>query len=565
MKRFPWLVVLLLGLGLVVGPLSAGLSEGAVPQETGQSKSPIPFRMIGVGDPLLEDYTFLLRSAGQSVLSLTPPLSSRELLRQLAPLSRENRSEAWHAAYDRVQKALSEPPQFQESPLGVSARPEVALEGKWRSTAEIEWIRPEKESPPVFTLPLEFFFSDIFYGRGDLMLRNDPSFYNSDAYPVGTNAVLHAERFDLNIPLRAFVSAGGRFWVFQLGRDRVSFGSGRTGNLTVSDTPDYFDFARLSLFSQNFKYTFFVTQLPLETPVYFFKQGYDVRTTDDIPHTAQRYLYLHRWDVRLWDRVSFSISEGVLVGNSPLELRYVNPFLIYHSLFSWRDYPRWGQHQGDMTGSLFSVEGEYALAGGFRLYGQMVMNQYATPYELDRWPDDHSPNGLGWLGGAEYSADLYGWQSVFYLEGVYTDPYLYVLSSPFASFIWMRRLSELTSKQLRYAWIGHQEGRDTLLLVLGASVRKDPFRIQTALSFRSRGEHTLLWDWEKGITPVRQATPTGVPEQTWKLSAQADWWVREPLTVSLYLAGSYVDNAQHVRDKQTLGVEAGLTARYRFY
>ena len=35
---------------------------------------------------------------------------------------------------------------------------------------------------------------------------------------------------DLNFPYRAFVSAGGDNWSMQVGRDKVSWGAGKSGN-----------------------------------------------------------------------------------------------------------------------------------------------------------------------------------------------------------------------------------------------------------------------------------------------------------------------------------------------
>ncbi|MDR1072851.1 MAG: capsule assembly Wzi family protein [Treponema sp.] len=64
------------------------------------------------------------------------------------------------------------------------------------------------------------------------------------------------------MPLRAFVAAGGAWWNFELGRDRLSYGLGRSGNMAVSDTPDYYDMARLSFFSPVFKYSLLVSQMP---------------------------------------------------------------------------------------------------------------------------------------------------------------------------------------------------------------------------------------------------------------------------------------------------------------
>lgn len=526
-----------------------------------------PLRMIGVGDPILEDYVFLVRSAEVSVLSVTPPLSSEEILLNVRSLSTANRSPVWGAAYARVLQALQEPPVLKDGPFGMTLHPELALEGRWRSNTALEWIREEKQNPAVLSLPLEFFFANSLYARGDLVVRNDPSFYDDGESHGGTNLPLDVQKLDANIPLKGFIASGGPWWSVQLGRDRLSFGTGHGGNLTISDSPDYYDFARLSLFSPNFKYSFLVTQLPLETPDYFYAEGFDISTGTDPTYTTQRYLYLHRWDLRLWKRFSMGLSEGVLVGNSPLELRFLNPFIIYHSFFSWRDYPEWGSDTGeggDMNGSVVALDLEWALGGGISLYGQMVMNQFATPYELEHWPEDNSPNGLGWLGGVEYNGDVAGWRSVFFLEGVYTDPYLYVLSSPFASFIWMRRLSDLTSKKLRYSWLGYPEGRDVMSLTLGSTMGRDPLSLSWDLSYLSRGEHSIQWDWEKGITAVQQHTPTGTAEQNWIISSELRWQVIKPLWLTFFGAFQWVQNWDHQSGSDACGTEFALSARYSF-
>ncbi len=544
--RQRWIVFLLVFFGLAHPLISA------------------PFKMIGVGDPIVEDYVFLVRTGEESVLSLTPPFSSEELLTTLRGLSITNRSPAWRAAYARVMQVLQSQPVLKDGALGLTVHPELAVEGRWRSNPNLDWVRDEKQNPAVFSLPLEFFFANSLYARGDLNLRNDPYFYN-DSESVGTNLPLDVQKLDANIPLKAFMALGGPWWNFQIGRDRISFGTGHTGNLAISDTPDYYDFARLSLFSPNFKYSLLITQLPLETSSDFYADGFAPDLNTVLTNTTQRFLYLHRWDVRLWKRLSIGISEGVMVGNSPLELRFLNPLTVYHSFFSWNDYSKWNTSwYSDMNGSIAALDLEWALGGGISLYGQMVMNQYATPYEQEHWPEVGLPNGLGWLGGVEYNSDVAGWRSMFFLEAVYTDPYLYTLGSPFASFIWMRRLSALVVKPLRYMWIGYPEGRDVINITFGVQMQKDPVNLTFQLSYLNKGEHSIKWDWDLGPDAFNQRTPTGVAEQRWLLSSEITVQVIKPLSLSCHSALQWVQNFNHQLGVDDFGSELILSAKYTF-
>jgi len=521
-----------------------------------------PFLMISPGDPVLEQLRYVARESGRSLLSFTPPLSRDEALQILDGIDPQGLSAAGRRAYAEVRLALSPEPRLRDGAFGFSWQPRTALEGRFRTDADLEWTRREATAPSFVSLPLEFFFGDIFYAAGALVLRTDPTFYDDQGSPWGTNIPYETRLLDLNMPLRAFVSSGGPWWSFQLGRDKASFGTGVTGNLALSDTPDYYDFARLSLFSPNFKYSLFVAQVPLATADLFADAA--AEPDDALGSTVQRYFYLHRFDLRFWRRLSVGIGEGVMVGNSPPELRFLNPLTMYHSYFAWRDYPSWGD-SGDMVGSLFALDLEWAIVPSLALYGQFSLNEYATPYELENWPDAASPNGLGYLGGLEYVRSLDGWRSRFNLEAVYTDPYAYQLSSPFASFIWMRRLSELDSKALRYAWIGHPEGRDTALLYLGAAFSREPLAFSGGLTLAAKGEHAdILWDWTEGAESSSLTAPSGTAENRIIASTAAEWRPMPSLTLGTYAAGILVWNAEHDPGSDAAGIELGFSVQYAF-
>lgn len=525
------------------------------------------FTMFSAGHPVLEDLRYLSREAGKSLLSLTPPLSRDEVIDILESIDLQQLSAAGKKAHDRIKTYLHPEKQLGDEMLSFACHPSISIEGAFRTEPDIHWSPDTQDFSSALILPLELYAADRLYIVSDVILGRDPSGLEASDTSFFTNVPYLPQFMDMNMPLRAFISGGGTWWNAQLGRDRVSFGSGHTGNLAISDTPDYYDFFRYSLFSPNFKYSFFLTQLPLDVSDLLSESQraeiYDEQA-DTLYSTTQRYLYMHRFDFRFYERISIGLSEGLLVGNAPLELRYLNPVNMFHSFFSWRDYDSWAEHKGDLNGSILALDLDWAITPSLALYGQFILNEYATPYELEHWPDDNSPNGLGWLGGLEYAHQLGTWRSLYYFETVWTDPYAYTLSSPFASYIWMRRLSELSSKDLRYTWLGHPEGRDTLLFCLGAQFSTDSLELSQVLSYVQRGEHGLAWDWESGSEAVEEQSPSGIVEKSISLSLKGSWALLPPLCLSSQIVIAMVQNNGHSKDVTRSGAEFSLSVAYTF-
>jgi hypothetical protein len=327
---------------------------------------------------------------------------------------------------------------------------------------------------------------------------------------------------------------------------------------------------RLSLFASFFKYSLLVSQMPLDRGELIIA-GYTPDPSggpNALNRTTQRYLYVHRFDVNLFGRVAIGVTEGLMVGNSALELRYLNPVSIFHSFFSWFDYDEWGNipEWGDMTGSLFAVDADWTIIPSLAVYGQFMMNQATTPGEAEGYPDNQAPNAFGYLLGTELTRDFAGWQSNLYAEWMYADPYLYTLSSPFASYIWMRRLSPGGKEHsMRYTWIGHPEGRDIMLFALGASASKDKWSFSADFSYIMRGEHTILWDWNLGRGYTDQKTPSGTPEHTLKGVFGAQWKPLSFLTVQGQIGGAIkAINADHIRGARKYGMDATLGVQFLY-
>ena len=520
------------------------------------------FDMILVGDPVLEDLRYISLESGKSFLSFTPPLAPAELKIFLDSIDESLLSEPAREAFYRIKKRLkpTAPLSFSGDLFSVFLNINSNIEVKARTNTAIEWYPEYPKISPLISLPLKLFFADSFQLYVEPSLTMDTDYYH-DANYFGSNATIDFGEYDFSMPLRAFMALGGGWWNFQIGRDRLSWGTGEMGNLTVSDNPDYYDFLRLSVFSKFVKYSVFISQMPMDVQdnLYTFKD----ENFSGLIRTMNRYFYLHRIDVNLFQRFSVSLMEGLMVGNSPLEIRYLNPITIFHSLYSSWDYDYWPKSEntrGHMNGSIFSIELNWNILKSLAIYGQFVTNEFTTPQERTEAPP-YPPDGLGHMAGIRYNHSFDSWASVFFFEYANTTPYLYVNSSPFASFIHMRYLSD--SSRARYTFIGYS--RDLLAFTLGANFFKyDILKISGLFSILFQGEHDIKYDWERSDAAFAEKNPSGIVERKYIASLSARWKLNSFLAVNGSLTGLYSQNNSHVSGSNETGLQSSLSISFSY-
>jgi len=549
-----------------IGSTSAIFAQGA-------AASPV-FDMISVGDPVLNDLRHLSLESGIPFLSFSPPLAPAEIRNFLERVDTAVLSESAMASYMRLEKRLT-------PEANISVRNgiytflfnvESTIEGR---TSFNKKVAEHPENPninPFITFPLRFSFANTVQLYVEPSFARRPNRYKLDTFDLNIPADYFF--FDESTPLKAFAASGGDWWNFQIGRDRLFWGTGNTGSLSFSDNSQYFDFARFSLFSSGFKYSVIVNQLPLrlrenllDTSLEGFKPDWGT-DPDILKGTNQRYFYLHRMDVTVLNRVSISLMEGLMVGNGPLELRYLNPFVLFHSFNSWIYYDKWyppyegdnwrrykGGEGNDMTGSFFSVEINWNIVKKLAVYGQFLMNEFAESGERQRDPHQ-PPNALGYIAGIQFTQPFAKWGSITFLEFVYTDPYLGILSSPFASFIQENRYSQ-------YYFLGYP--RDTMALTLGTRIFDgSALNFSGCFSWLARGEHNkhgLLWDWQMADG---SKTPTGTVEHSFVLSVGADWQPLDWFIVRGSITGIMVSNNKHISGNFERGGQASFSVGFRY-
>jgi hypothetical protein len=517
-----------------------------------------PLVMFAPGDPVFEDIRFLQAETGIPASSLTPPLSGDELETFLERLDPEALSPPAKNAYERVRERLNPAPLFSTGLFSMSVHASLNMETSVRTNKAVPWR--ESPRPRLIAAPFDFYFADMAQLHIEPEFRPFPHHRQENSY-VNMNVPYKTNEFDSGEPFRAFIALGGAWWNFQLGRDRLSFGTAHTGNLLVSDTPDYYDFARVSVFSKNFKYSSMISQIPLVIDETMVDPAIvDLAANPSIQRESmERYLYLHRLDFKITRRLSIGAAEAMITGDSPIQLRYLNPLMIMHNFFSGYDSKSWGGIDL-MDNMAFSLELNWSPFRSFRTYGQLMIDDVLTPFEKN--DPNAAPNGMGYLAGIEVSHSFKKWALLGYGELVYTDPYVYVDNSPFAALIWWRRQVGTSGPGYRYRWLGHPQGRDMFQIAGGLRFSKDDtLALSADFSFTSQGEHSIVWDYANGRQYAEERTPTGTPENTLSLGFTASWKPAQPVMLLGGLTGIVLINSGHEAGKTAFGTEGNFGIR----
>ena len=528
--------------------------------------SPAPlFRMIQADDPIIYDLRFLAAETGKTFLSLTPPFAPTEVINFLLLIDEDSLSIPAKEAYNRIQANIrTRHTLFSSQLFNVGFNIIAELEARLRINSDSTINQHYPLIPGAASLPINLYFKDLlqFYVEPTLIMR--PGIYGTDIFEH--NIPLAYEELEEQLPLRAFIAAGGEWWNFQLGMDRILWGTGHTGNFIYSNETALYNFARISFFTRNFKYSSIINQMPLRVNSEYvtFPDDEHEYTLEDVTftETTLRYFYIHRIDFTIKEKVSIGIMEGMMIGNSPIELRYLNPITMFHSFFAWNDYPKWlvgtDKSRGDLVGSFLSIEVNWNIIKSLAFYGQFVLNEATLPIELINNPQA-PPDAIGYMAGLQYSHSFKNWGSFFFLEFIYTTPYLSILSSPFASIIQMHRNGG-------FDYIGYP--RDTISLTLGTIFfNNNTLNLNGKISWVSKGESDkeyLLWNWEKSPEALDKITPTGIPQNDIILSLGTAWKAFPNFTFNANFTGVFSLNNGHESNVNKFGCQISLGIKYQY-
>ena len=500
-----------------------------------------------------------------------------QMEKYLAEIDVNTLSESGLAIYDRLAEYLESNYWlgFRSDALSGGVDLIVQPELYYKVNDHVPWIYDYHSRNPMVLLPWGFSLGpwitaemDLNIGQNEYAAALNNNYVNIPWDPV--------PQWDIHFPKRAYVSAGipmgaASGFNFAIGLGDNFFGQTHTGSIVLSEYLERTVYAQASIYSPSFKYTAQVLQ-----------------------YGVNKYQYMHYLQVRPHRTLSVSLGEGVMA-NAPLELRFLNPFTIFHSYESYKTYKDYNEdlanndpadYNGDSRiGSYFGAKIEWQPVRYFRFYGLLVFDVFDLPMKKKRWMEGLFPDAMGFQAGTELSLPARGGYWEFGLEGVYTYPYLYIMYDKGWSFY--KEVPELDRMDppLRY-WTGTPFGPDTIAGSLWAGFRSSSgWYGGFNFVFSAQGErsNTSIFDYYDDDDNNYRSThrvydvtvpPSGIPVFTYTLSLRGEYSPRTWLNFAVQPGyritvnsgdgpGKVVTNARRDEGRVEHSFELALSLRFR--
>lgn len=398
--------------------------------------------LISAGHWIYDSADYVFMESGLVNFSDSAPITIQELKTYLNEVNVEKLSLSARAEIQKIYDYFSYNPIGLTSDLmNIGFEPSVNVSTFFKSSDEIDWVYDRYSRKPFIYSPVSISCQDIFTMKMDLLLgMNKNTSILSDTY---TNVVLAADQIDINFPDEGYFSTGYKFSQktgigFQIGKGSRSIGKTLTGSMIWSEYMSGVSYAQIQAYSPDIKYTGVVSQLNVD-----------------------KYMYTHLIEARFFKKFTFSALEGMLV-NAPVELRFLNPFTIFHGMAPWREYDNTSYDSESHTSAYLGLKLQYIPIKNLKFYATYAMTQFQTFFETSNYPNDTTPNGRGGQIGGTYALPYKDGRFAFSLEGSYAEPYLYIKESPNWSLV-KTYVENMGSKRYPfYEWVGSPFGPDTI-------------------------------------------------------------------------------------------------------
>ena len=426
--------------------------------------------LIPAGHWVYDELEEICVEAGIVNFADSAPLSIQELSLYMSEIDYSSLSTFSRAKYDRITQYFSENSiSFDSDILSVGFEPSVNISAFYKDNDEIDWVFDRYERKPFIDVPVTISGGDWFSMNMDVCLgQNKGVSLHNDNY---INVPFSADDMDINFPDTGYFSTGVMLTEktgvgFHLGKGSRNIGRSLTGSMIWSEYLTGVSYAQIEAYAPDFKYTGHVSQFNVD-----------------------RYMYTHQIEARLFKKFTFTALEGMFV-NAPLELRFLNPWTIFHGMAPWREYEPDKSDPESHTCAYLGLKFQFVPVKNLKFYGNYAQTQYQTSYEMDNWPDNTTPNGIGYQLGTQFYIPLSKGRLKISAEGSWADPYLYVKESP--NWTLVRTYDEnIGDKAVFYEWIGSPFGPDTTSgeFTVGYEV-PGKFSLDLVYLYMARGEYS---------------------------------------------------------------------------
>ena len=337
-------------------------------------------------------------------------------------------------------------------------------------------------------------------------------------------------QFNMDFPYRTFISAGSDSWSLQVGRDRLTWGTGKTGNFVIDSHLKRHDMLRFAAFDGPFKFTYVVSVFP-HPKNYYIDNGdgtmtysrYGLRREDGSYYGQSQVLsgitafVGHRMEWRILPSLTVCLAEGIMYysADSTVNLSAFLPLFLYHNLY-----------ERSNSNSIMSIDVDWTFAKGWNLYGQFVLDDLYMNGEAEDGTNLIEPNSMGFLAGITYVTQVAGGLLSVNLEGALTQPYLYLRDGDaqtgeteraqtdgrygLSYVVALRDMSGSSATQnYNLEYLGYPYGGDAIVGNLGAEYsRTGKWSVGTNLFLMVHGTHDRYTVWSRVDKDESQLPPT---------------------------------------------------------
>lgn len=395
-----------------------------------------------------------------------------------------------------------------------------------------------------------------------------------------------------SVPYEAAMSIGNGYVSFMLGRDRLSYGNGYTGNLFIGDNFPYQEFLKLAFYSEVYEGSLSLTLFDQQREFSDWSNiaDYDRLEANNRFFDMSSSRFSGMKQVRLATSHSFTICDvftatlnlGTMVQTDGLDFRLLNPFMYFHNMNNFSDNTIFEAN------NFASVEISYSFLPGWRVSAQAIVDQLQLSGEVESFEEQGilEPNAWGVLANGSWTGRVGGGVMSVYIEGVYTSPALYLNEKYITEdgHVWFSdesifhgpkvitwnqdlivgyyRTGEDGMADLSYS--GYVHGPDSAVAEIGLSYSIPNFSVDGKAFYRAHGEKGIpywtnqdaTFDGLMGIDNYNKWSFVGeVVEHTLGISLECNW---APCPgVSLYGGVGFVSkwNHQNIEGRDWSGMQ----------
>ena len=363
----------------------------------------------------------------------------------------------------------------------------------------------------------------------------------------------NVQDFCMNFPYRANISIADDWYSLLLGRERFEFGAGESGNFLIDGSLPYHNALSASLFTQNFKYNFFVSFFP--HPSQYIKaddEGIISTSLDgseyisdlifnqsDDAFTGLKMFMSHRFDVITSNRKTrIAVTEAIMYQSDKgvLDLQILNPMMFFHNLYI-----------AGNSNSMLQFEFDTFLARGVNLHLALAIDDFNIPFEGEDGSEQR-PNAVALQLGVRTSHFVGKGIIEANAEITYMSPYFYLrdgkseTSYPLDFVVAIRNQRSGAGIYDLYT-IGYPNGGDQGIALMNISYRV-PYGYKAELGFEYRlfGRNNLMTVYMHGDT-VRPLA------HQFKISAGGEYYFNKSMKFAVEIYDSFFLNYNNEKNR----------------